>query len=174
MLHGQMKDAEKERVMRAFRAGEIDMLVTTTVIEVGVHVENACFMVIEGAERFGLSQLHQLRGRVGRSAMQAYCFLLTSEGNGEANARIQALTKTSDGFEIARQDLMLRGPGDFIGVRQHGDAGLMMLGGVLDVQTLELAGRAAREIVSTPNEESARLVELANERYDAMSDIAMN
>jgi len=174
MLHGQMKDAEKERVMRAFRAGEIDMLVTTTVIEVGVHVENACFMVIEGAERFGLSQLHQLRGRVGRSAMQAYCFLLTSEGNGEANARIQALIKTSDGFEIARQDLMLRGPGDFIGVRQHGDAGLMMLGGVLDVQTLELAGRAAREIVSTPNVESASLVELANERYDAMSDIAMN
>ena len=83
MLHGQMKDAEKERVMRAFRAGEIDILVTTTVIEVGVHVENACFMVIEGAERFGLSQLHQLRGRVGRSAKQAYCFLLTSEGNGE-------------------------------------------------------------------------------------------
>lgn len=174
MLHGQMKDAEKERVMRAFRVGEIDILVTTTVIEVGVHVENACFMVVEGAERFGLSQLHQLRGRVGRSAKQAYCFLLTSEGNGEANERIQALTSTCDGFEIARQDLLLRGPGDFIGVRQHGEAGLMMLGGVLDVQTLEQAGKAAREIVSTPNEESARLIELANERYDAMSDIAMN
>ncbi|MEN6594778.1 MAG: ATP-dependent DNA helicase RecG [Clostridiaceae bacterium] len=174
MLHGQMKDAEKERVMRAFRAGEIDILVTTTVIEVGVHVENACFMVIEGAERFGLSQLHQLRGRVGRSARQAYCFLLTSDGNGETNERIQTLAKTSDGFEIARQDLLLRGPGDFIGVRQHGDAGVAMLGGMLDVQTLERAGRAAREIVCTPNEENTRLIELANERYDAMSDIAMN
>ncbi|HWQ06486.1 MAG TPA: ATP-dependent DNA helicase RecG [Feifaniaceae bacterium] len=174
MLHGQMKDTEKERVMRAFRAGEIDILVTTTVIEVGVHVENACFMVMEGAERFGLSQLHQLRGRVGRSARQAYCFLLTTDGNGEANERIQTLAKTSDGFEIARQDLLLRGPGDFIGVRQHGDAGVAMLGGMLDVQTLERAGRAAREIVSTPNEENARLIELANERYDAMSDIAMN
>ncbi len=148
-------------------------MVTTTVIEVGVHVENACFMVIEGAERFGLSQLHQLRDASAESACRptAFCSRAREPGKPTQNS---ALTKTSDGFEIARQDLMLRGPGDFIGVRQHGDAGLMMLGVVLDVQTLELAGRAAREIVSTPNEGERKLVELANERYDAMSDIAMN
>ncbi len=174
-LHGQMKEQEKEKTMRAFRAGEIDALITTTVIEVGVHVPNACIMVIEGAERFGLSQLHQLRGRVGRSAKQGYCFLLYGVESDQENERMLALTKTNDGFEIAQKDLLLRGPGDFIGTRQHGDdsAGLMM--GAMDTRLLEQASRAAREILDTSGEESARLIELAGERYGSiLGDIAMN
>ena len=174
-LHGQMKEAEKERVMRAFRAGEIDVLVTTTVIEVGVHVPNACIMAIEGAERFGLSQLHQLRGRVGRSAKQAYCFLLYGVESREENERMLTMTQTNDGFEIAQKDLMLRGPGDFIGTRQHGEDDAGLLAGAMDAKLLEQASRAAREILTLSGEESARLIELASERYGTMlGDIAMN
>jgi len=174
-LHGQMKEAEKERVMRAFRAGEIDVLVTTTVIEVGVHVPNACIMVIEGAERFGLSQLHQLRGRVGRSAKQAYCFLLYGVESSEENERMLTMTQTNDGFEIAQKDLLLRGPGDFIGTRQHGDDNAGLLSGAMDAKLLEQASSAAREILNQGGEESARLIELASERYGSMlGDIAMN
>ncbi len=174
-LHGQMKETEKERVMRAFRAGETDVLVTTTVIEVGVHVPNACIMVIEGAERFGLSQLHQLRGRVGRSAKQAYCFLLYGVERSEENERMQTMTQTNDGFEIAQKDLLLRGPGDFIGTRQHGEDGAGLLSGAMDARLLEEAARAAKEILQQGGEESARLIELASERYGTLlGDIAMN
>ena len=174
-LHGQMKEAEKSRVMHAFRAGEIDVLVTTTVIEVGVHVPNACIMAIEGAERFGLSQLHQLRGRVGRSAQQAYCFLLYGVESREENERMLTMTQTSDGFEIAQKDLLLRGPGDFIGTRQHGEDGAGLLAGAMNVKLLEEAARAAREILQQGGEESARLIELASERFGSMlGDIAMN
>ena len=174
-LHGQMKETEKERVMHAFRAGEIDVLVTTTVIEVGVHVPNACIMVIEGAERFGLSQLHQLRGRVGRSARQAYCFLLYGVETQQENERMLTMTQTSDGFEIAQKDLLLRGPGDFIGTRQHGEDGAGLLAGAMDARLLEEASKAAREILQQGGEESARLIELAGERYGTLlGDIAMN
>jgi ATP-dependent DNA helicase RecG len=116
LLHGQMAGEQKDAVMQAFAAGEIDVLVATTVIEVGIDVPNASVMVIEHAERFGLSQLHQLRGRVGRGAEQSYCVLITAE-NAE---RLQVLARTDDGFEIAREDLALRGMGDFFGARQHG------------------------------------------------------
>ena len=174
-LHGQMKETEKERVMRTFRAGETDVLVTTTVIEVGVHVPNACIMVVEGAERFGLSQLHQLRGRVGRSAKQAYCFLLYGVERGEENERMLTMTQTNDGFEIAQKDLLLRGPGDFIGTRQHGEDGAGLLSGAMDARLLEEAARAAKEILQQGGEESARLIELASERYGTLlGDIAMN
>ncbi len=174
-LHGQMKEAEKERVMRAFRAGETDVLVTTTVIEVGVHVPNACIMAIEGAERFGLSQLHQLRGRVGRSAKQAYCFLLYGVESREENERMLTMTQTNDGFTIAQKDLLLRGPGDFIGTRQHGDDGAGLLSGTMDAKLLEQASRAAKEILASGGEESARMIELASERYGSLlGDIAMN
>ena len=173
-LHGQMKEAEKERVMRAFRAGETGVLVTTTVIEVGVHVPSACIMVIEGAERFGLSQLHQLRGRVGRSAKQAYCFLLYGVESGQENERMLTMTQTNDGFEIAQKDLALRGPGDFIGTRQHGESG-NLLAGAMDAKLLEETSAAAKEILAAGGEESARLIELANERYGTLlGDIAMN
>ncbi|HSJ31426.1 MAG TPA: ATP-dependent DNA helicase RecG [Longimicrobiales bacterium] len=116
LLHGQMQGEQKDTVMRTFAAGEIDVLVATTVIEVGIDVANATVMVIEHAERFGLSQLHQLRGRVGRGAEQSYCILIADE----AADRLQVMARTEDGFEISRADLALRGMGDFFGARQHG------------------------------------------------------
>jgi ATP-dependent DNA helicase RecG len=113
---------EKERVMRAFKRGDLDILVSTTVIEVGVDVPEATVMVIEHAERFGLSQLHQLRGRVGRSERQSYCLLIAHEVSpgSEAWRRLRVLTETTDGFRIAEEDLRIRGPGEFLGTRQHG------------------------------------------------------
>jgi ATP-dependent DNA helicase RecG len=127
LVHGRLKTDEKAAAMAAFAAGEIDVLVATTVIEVGVDVPNASLMVIEHAERFGLSQLHQLRGRVGRGAAASACVLLYATGDaprlGEtARARLKAMLETNDGFEIARRDLAIRGPGEFLGARQSGAA----------------------------------------------------
>ena len=119
-LHGRLKSAEKDETMAAFKAGEIDVIVSTTVIEVGVHVANATLMVIENAERFGLSQLHQLRGRVGRGDAESFCVLVTDAKNEQTAARMQAMTKTTDGFRLAEIDLEQRGAGDFFGTRQHG------------------------------------------------------
>ena len=123
-VHGRMKPAEKEGVMRAFAAGEITLLVATTVIEVGVNVPNATVMLVENAERFGLAQLHQLRGRVGRGAGASYCILVSDAPGEDTRARLEALCRTSDGFALAQEDLRLRGPGDFLGVRQSGLPGL--------------------------------------------------
>ncbi|MGH7480618.1 MAG: ATP-dependent DNA helicase RecG, partial [Longimicrobiales bacterium] len=119
LLHGQLAGEEKDSIMRAFAAGEIDVLVATTVIEVGIDVPNATVMVVEHAERFGLSQLHQLRGRVGRGAAKSYCVLVAA-GDAVGAERLGALVRSDDGFEIARADLRLRGMGDFFGARQHG------------------------------------------------------
>jgi len=121
LLHGRLRPDQKERVMRAFAAGEVQVLVSTTVIEVGIDVPNATVMVIEHAERFGLSQLHQLRGRVGRGPGRSACLLLYQEPPGDAGeARLRTLVETSDGFVVAERDLELRGPGDFFGTRQSG------------------------------------------------------
>ena len=120
LLHGRMKGVEKDRVMDAFAAGDVDILVSTTVVEVGVDVPNAALMVVENAERFGLSQLHQLRGRVGRGQHKSYCILLQGSDSGDADARLRIMAKSNDGFRIAEEDLKLRGPGDFFGERQHG------------------------------------------------------
>lgn len=120
LLHGQMKGTDKDAIMSAFSAGQFDILVATTVIEVGVDVPNATLMVIENAERFGLSQLHQLRGRVGRGSAKSFCVLFSSHKNPETLHRLKALCKTNDGFRIAEEDLALRGPGDFFGQRQSG------------------------------------------------------
>ena len=120
LVHGQMRPAEKDRAMRAFRDGEIDVLVATSVVEVGVDVPNATVMLIEDAERFGLSQLHQFRGRVGRGAHQSYCYLLSQDAGMNARERLAVLEQTSDGFALADADLRLRGPGDFFGTRQSG------------------------------------------------------
>ena len=120
LLHGKMKAAEKEAVMAAFVSGEIQILVSTTVVEVGVDVPNAALMVVENADRFGLSQLHQLRGRVGRGKYKSYCVLFKGKGGGVSAERLNALVRESDGFRISEEDLKLRGPGDFFGSRQHG------------------------------------------------------
>jgi ATP-dependent DNA helicase RecG len=121
LVHGRMKPEDKDAVMDGFKRGETDILVSTTVVEVGVDVPNASVMVIEHAERFGLAQLHQLRGRVGRGAAKSYCILMVGPGaSEEARERIQVLADTNDGFVIAERDLEMRGPGEFLGVRQHG------------------------------------------------------
>ena len=142
-VHGKMKPKEKDAVMAAFAAHETDILVSTTVIEVGVDVPNAAVMVIENAERFGLSQLHQLRGRVGRGKHQSYCILISDNRNEETRQRLKVMTKTTDGFQIAEEDLRLRGPGDFFGARQHGLPGLKVADLGCDTQLLQEARQAA-------------------------------
>ncbi len=125
-LHGRMKPTEKEEIMARFGAGEIDVLVSTTVVEVGINVPNATVMVVENAERFGLAQLHQLRGRIGRGSEQSYCIFLYENTSGEKPKRLEILEKNNDGFSIAEQDLALRGPGDLFGVRQSGALGFVL------------------------------------------------
>lgn len=143
LLHGKMPPREKEQVMRAFASGECKLLVSTTVIEVGVDVPNATVMVVENAERFGLSQLHQLRGRVGRGAAQSHCILISDAEDTLTRKRLQTLCKTTDGFAIAEQDLKLRGPGDFFGKRQHGLPALTIADLIGDMNILREARRAA-------------------------------
>lgn len=145
LIHGQMKPADKEVAMEAFARGEADVLVATTVIEVGVDVPNATLMVIEDADRFGLSQLHQLRGRVGRGSSQSYCILTTHNRNMETVGRLKALCKTTDGFKIAEEDLKLRGPGDFFGARQSGLPTFRVANLSMDLQTLKDAQKASGE-----------------------------
>ena len=147
LVHGKMKPREKDAVMTAFAGGELDVLVSTTVIEVGVDVPNAALMVVENADRFGLSQLHQLRGRVGRGKHQSYCVLVTSTRNPDSRARLKVLTKTTDGFQIAEEDLKLRGPGDFFGQRQHGLPQLRIADLAGDMRVLKEAQLAAQELL---------------------------
>ncbi|MCL4845158.1 MAG: DNA helicase RecG, partial [Acidobacteria bacterium] len=144
LLHGRLPPEAKDRVMRAFAAGEVDVLVSTTVIEVGVDVPNATVMVVEHAERFGLAQLHQLRGRVGRGAHASSCVLLYQPPlSDEARARLEVLTETTDGFRIAERDLELRGPGEVFGTRQAGMPRLRVGDLVRDRELMELARREA-------------------------------
>jgi len=147
ILHGKMRPKEKEAVMAAFAAGEIQVLVATTVIEVGVDVPNASLMVIENADRFGLSQLHQLRGRVGRGKHQSYCVLVTSTKNPDSMARLRTLASTTDGFKISEEDLKLRGPGDFFGSRQHGLPQMKLADLAGDMRLLSQAQEAARRLL---------------------------
>ncbi len=148
LLHGQMSSAQKEKAAAAFRAGETMVLVATTVIEVGVDVPSATIMAIENADRFGLAQLHQLRGRVGRGDQAAYCFLLSGSGGEAAETRLRMLVKTNDGFAIAEKDLEMRGPGQFLGKRQHGLNEFAAASLALDVDALRAAQSAAEEILS--------------------------
>lgn len=149
LLHGRMKPKEKDAVMRAFSAGEIDILVSTVVVEVGVDVPNAAVMVIENAERFGLSQLHQLRGRVGRGKEKSTCILVSDAQNEEAKARFQILCETTDGFKIADADLKLRGPGDFFGTRQHGLPALRISDLLRDTKMLETVQNEAQTLLKS-------------------------
>ena len=148
LLHGKMKPKEKQQVMADFAAGEIQLLVATTVIEVGIDVPNAVLMVVENAERFGLSQLHQLRGRVGRGSEKSYCILISDAQGETAAQRLEALCKTNDGFQIADADLRLRGPGDFFGARQHGLPQLQIADLLQDMETLQQARAASQQVIA--------------------------
>jgi ATP-dependent DNA helicase RecG len=154
VLHGRMEADLKEQVMRGFQKGEMDILVATTVIEVGVDVANATMMVIEHAERFGLAQLHQLRGRIGRGAAKSYCVLMTGgKASEDGERRLDAMVRTSDGFQIAELDLELRGPGEFFGTRQAGMPSFQVANLIRDRQLLEAAKREAAMVLAGPNSE---------------------
>lgn len=176
-IHGKMKAKEKNEIMASFLSGETDILVSTTVIEVGVDVPNAALMIIENAERFGLSQLHQLRGRVGRGQHKSYCVLVSDSDNEQTVARLKVMTKTSDGFKISEEDLKLRGPGDFFGSRQHGLPDMHVADLCADMNVLQTAQQAATELLrDDPNlckPEHERL-SLAVERLFALNADTMN
>ncbi|MBV9611175.1 MAG: ATP-dependent DNA helicase RecG, partial [Acidobacteriaceae bacterium] len=147
LLHGRMPADQKDRAMRSFHSGETKILVATTVIEVGVDVPNASVIVIEQAERFGLAQMHQLRGRVGRGTHQSFCILVTARMNEVARERIRTLVESNDGFYIAEMDMKLRGPGEFFGTRQSGIPGLRLADLIRDVDVLENARSEARRLI---------------------------
>ena len=150
MLHGRMKPAEKDAAMQYFASGKAEIMVATTVIEVGVNVPNASVMVIESAERFGLSQLHQLRGRVGRGAEQSYCILMTSDKlSKESRTRIKTMTETNDGFKISEVDMQLRGPGDILGTQQSGVVDFKKLDLVADGKIIKTAKNAVEQLLTT-------------------------
>ena len=174
-VHGKMKPKEKDAVMTAFANRETDILVSTTVIEVGVDVPNAALMIVENAERFGLSQLHQLRGRVGRGQHQSYCILISDNRNEETRARLKVMTQTADGFKIAEEDLRLRGPGDFFGVRQHGLPGLRIADIGCDTKLLREAQEAAESLLAADPDlarhpaTAERIAELFTQNADALN-----
>lgn len=179
LIHGKMKYTEKESVMREFSKGNIQVLVSTTVVEVGVNVTNACVMVIENAERFGLAQLHQLRGRVGRGEHQSYCILICQSQNEIARKRMEIIASFSDGFKISEKDMELRGPGDIFGIRQHGLPEFKIANLYEDIAVLKEAQKAASDIVKHQKLEGREdykqlykhLSELFNEK---MQEVALN
>jgi ATP-dependent DNA helicase RecG len=167
LLHGQMKSDEKEAVMNAFKNREIDILVSTTVIEVGIDVPNATVMMVEHAERFGLAQLHQLRGRVGRGRDQSICILVRSMRCSEDGMkRLQVMTETSDGFRIAEADLEIRGPGEFLGTRQSGLPDFRVANLLKDGRVLEEARREAFQLASEPDF-------MTNQKYEDLRQVLM-
>ncbi|MFQ5594214.1 MAG: ATP-dependent DNA helicase RecG [Anaerolineae bacterium] len=175
LMHGRLKSAEKEAVMAQFRAGELDILVSTSVVEVGIDVPNASVMVIEGADRFGLAQLHQFRGRVGRGEHESYCLLLADSPSQNAQARLDIVEKTHDGFRLAEEDLKLRGPGEFFGTRQSGLPDLKAAK-LSDVRILETARAEAMEIFRRDPDltapEHALLVERVNDFWKGEGDLS--
>jgi ATP-dependent DNA helicase RecG len=181
LLHGRMRSEEKEAVMERLRRGEIQILVSTTVIEVGVDVPNATVMVVEHAERFGLAQLHQLRGRIGRGAQKSYCILVAPKQTGpaapevtDAQQRLETMVRTTDGFEIAEMDLKLRGPGEFFGTRQHGDLAFHVAHPLRDHEWLERARREAFALVDDSGraDEVRRLVAYLGPKWQRRYELA--
>ena len=173
LLHGKMKDKEKNEIMSAFKAKEYDCLVSTTVIEVGVDVPDATIMIIYNAERFGLSQLHQLRGRVGRGDRQSYCFLLPGADTEEAKARLSVIKSNTDGFKIAEEDLKIRGGGDFMGTRQSGK----MLGDIKNLKfpvEVIFTAKALSDEAFSGHLDTRRLTSIAYARYEALKNITLN
>ena len=171
VLHGRMKAKEKESVMAAFAAGDSDILVSTTVVEVGVDVPNANLMVVENAERFGLSQLHQLRGRVGRGSAKSWCVLLSDSDNEDTRRRLKVLTQTNDGFKISEEDLRLRGPGDFFGQRQHGLPTLKAADLSCDMPLLAEARDAAQTLMAADPRLTAPEHAVLRRRIQALFDL---
>jgi ATP-dependent DNA helicase RecG len=171
LLHGRLSAGEKEAAMRRFTSGETKVLVATTVIEVGVDVPNASVMVIEQAERFGLAQIHQLRGRVGRGPHQSYCVLVTGKLNDVARERIRTLVESDDGFYIAEMDMKLRGPGEFFGTKQAGIPGLRLGDLLRDGDILEAARSEAQGLVERGLGEASRMEEGSTEENKASADL---
>ena len=173
LLHGKMKDDEKSQIMLAFKERRIDLLVSTTVIEVGIDVPNATVMVVYDAERFGLSQLHQLRGRVGRGGEKSYCFLFSTSGEEKAIERLKVLCSSNDGFKIAEKDFEMRGGGDFMGTRQSGKT-IGDLGGlVYPASAIFLAKRISDEAFAA-GVDPERIKKVALQKYEKLKDVAMN
>ena len=173
LLHGKMKEKDKNEVMRAFKAHEYDCLVSTTVIEVGVDVPNATIMVIYNAERFGLSQLHQLRGRVGRGAEKSYCFLLMGSDTPEARERLAVIKNNTDGFKIAEADLELRGGGDFMGTRQSGRV-LSEIKNLKFPASVIFTAKAISDEAFSGNYPISALRAAALEKYKQLEDVVLN
>ena len=173
LLHGKMKDKEKNEIMHNFKNGSTSILVSTTVIEVGVDVPNATVMVIHDADRFGLSQLHQLRGRVGRSDLQSYCFLISNNDNPSTIERLKTLCKTTDGFKISEADFRMRGSGDFMGTKQSGrtssELGYLKYGAEAIFLAKKLADEASLVIAGDDT-----LRKFALEKYDALCKVSLN
>jgi len=168
LLHGRMRPDEKERVMADFRDKKYDILISTTVVEVGVDIPNATVMLIEGANRFGLAQLHQLRGRVGRGADQSYCLLIPDHEDAVENERLQAMAESNDGFVLAERDLQQRGPGEFLGTRQSGYASSLRMASLTDVALIEKARLQAKKLFEKDpalQKEEHRLLAEALERF---------
>jgi len=174
-VHGKMKPKEKDAVMGAFAAGETDILVSTTVVEVGVDVPNAAVIVIENAERFGLSQLHQLRGRVGRGQHKSFCILISDNKNEETKERLKVMTETNDGFKISEADLRLRGPGDFFGQRQHGLPAMKIADLTCDVVLLKEAQTAAEALIAAdPTLEQHPIIAGRIKEWFPVEEISLN
>jgi len=167
LLHGRMKGEEKDAVLEAFKNHEYDILVSTSVIEVGVDVPNATVMLIEGADRFGLAQLHQFRGRVGRGTERSFCILIPEKDSIVENERLKAMTETNDGFALAEQDLNLRGPGDFIGNRQSGFMDLR-LASLTDIRLIEKARKEAEKLFEQDPDLSSEDNKLLKERIEVL------
>ncbi len=178
LLHGKMKAAEKKAVMDSFAAGETDLLVSTTVIEVGVDVPNAAIMIIENAELFGLSQLHQLRGRIGRGKHKSTCILISDAKTEETKQRLNTMCKTTDGFKIADEDLKLRGPGDFFGARQHGLPEMKIANILDDMEMLRATQHTAKQILTSEEgiraEKYSALRELVRKLFENVGENSMN
>lgn len=178
LLHGKMKQTEKDSVMAGFKSGEIKLLVSTTVIEVGVDVPNAVIMVIENAEQFGLSQLHQLRGRVGRGTEQSHCILITDSKSDYTKARVDTMIETCDGFRIAEEDLRLRGPGSFFGARQHGLPELRIADMSSDISLLQETTALSEEILKSDpkltSQENSGLRSLVKKLFEAQETYGIN
>ena len=154
MVYGKMPSKLKNEIMDKFKAGEIKALVSTTVIEVGVNVPNATVMIVENAERFGLAQLHQLRGRVGRGEHKSYCILLANIKNNIVRRRLGILIRSNDGFYIAEEDLKTRGAGELFGIRQHGESGLILSDVIEDIGILKIANNEAKSLIQSEDRKS--------------------